>query len=270
MRKRIARWARSLRRRSRADLLRRFGLAVLALVLVVLGWGVYRVIGYVYESPRFEVSSVSVSGLTRVSEGEILARAALPPGTNILHVDLEQTRESIESLRWVKHARVQRIWPREIAISVNERDPIALARIDGEIHQVDAEGIILPLDTVAEADFPILEGLLPDDLEGNRARIEIYMATLDLIGEEMLSEVHITGAGEVSVVPSDSPILVDLGLDRHPERWETYLRHRRRIFRDYPGASRVDLRFEDQGVIIRMGDSQPAGRVSWDEEAKLL
>jgi hypothetical protein len=90
-----------------------------------------------------------------------------------------------------------------------------------------------------------------------------------LIGEGLLSEVHISDAGEVSVVPINHPILVDLGLDRHQERWARYVEHGARIRREYPGVSRVDLRFEGQ-VIIRLGDDQPARNLIWDEETRLL
>ena len=269
MKTRFDKWRRSLKRKSRSGLLRRFYVAVFVLLLLAFGWGLYRVISYAYESPALKVSSISVSGLTRVSEVEVLARAGFSAGTSILSLDLDRMRTSIENLRWVRHARVQRVWPREIVISVIERDPIALARIDGQIFQVDDEGVILPVDSLTIADSPILDGLFLDDMEGNRAKIRIYSDTLDLIGEDVLSEVHITDKGEVSVVPSTNPVVVVLGLDQHLERWQRYLQYSPQIERDFPGASRVDLRFKDQ-VVVDSGGDEPVGTISWEEEARLL
>lgn len=249
-------------------LLRKLYVAVFVLILVVCGWGLYRVVSYAYESPSLEVSAISVVGLTHLSEGEVLARAGFVSGTNLLRLDLDQMRQSIEKLRWVRHARVQRIWPREIVISVIERAPIALARISGQMFQVDEDGVVLPIAT-ATGDSPILNGLGLDDSEGNRALVDIYRTTVALIGEDSLSEVHVSQQGEVSVVPGDYPVLVDLGTDNHLERWEKYLAHRDWIQNEYPGASSVDLRFEGQ-IIVKSGDDQPARSITWDEETRRL
>jgi cell division protein FtsQ len=258
-----------LGRRSRSDLFRRFSLMGLLVLLPVMGWVIYLAVGHAYASPALQVNTISVTGLQHLTQAGVLARAGFVPGTSIFRLDLDQMRESIERLRWVRHARVQRVWPREIAISVIEREPIALARIDGQIFQVDDDGVILPLDSIGHTDSPVLDGLSLDDAEANRARIAIYHETVDLIGEEALSEVHITEAGEVSVVPSANPILVDLGFDQHLERWQRYLKLRARIQEDYPGAARVDLRYEDR-VIIQPAGEQPARSVTWQEEVRLL
>jgi len=269
MKKWIGRWRRSLKRRSRSDVLGPVYIAGAVMVALVFAWGLYGVVSYAYEAEALAVRGITVRGLTHVSEGDVLAQAGFTAGTNILELDLDAMRESIEGLRWVKHARVGRVWPREIVISVMERDPIALARIDGQIFQVDEEGVILPVDAAGLDDSPILDGLRLDDQEGNQARIQIYRETIGLIGEGVLSEVHITEAGEVSVVPSNFPILVELGLDQHLERWERYLENSVRIREEYPRASAVDLRFEDQ-VIIKPGDDQPARSLTWDDETRLL
>ena len=148
MKKRFQKWLRSSsRRKSRSRILRRFYVLVFLLFLLAFGWGLYRVISYAYESPVFQVSGISVSGLTRVSEADVLARANFTAGESILGLDLDRMRGSIENLLWVQHARVQRVWPREIVIWVIEREPIALARISGQIVQVDREGVVRRIPT---------------------------------------------------------------------------------------------------------------------------
>ena len=267
--KRLGKLKRSLGRRSRSDLLRGVYILAFFLTLVAFGWGLYRVVVYAYESPALYVSSISVSGADRVSQAEVLARANFNAGSSILALDLDEMRQSIEAIDWVHHARVQRVWPREIAIAVVERTPIALARIDGEVLQVDAEGVLLPLEGGVTADAPILDGLERDDPEGNRARIQIYQETVGLIGESALSEVHISPSGEVSVVPATNPIVIRLGLDQHLERWERYLELSPRIRDSFPEASMVDLRYEDR-VIIEQDGEQPVGTLPWEEETRLL
>jgi cell division protein FtsQ len=243
--------------------------AVWSPLLLGLGFGIYWSVSYVQETERLEVRRISVSGLHRVTENEVLASIGYAPGTNVLHVNLEETREAVEELLWVRHATIQRVWPNEIAISLVERQPIALARINSEIFQVDIEGVVLSPDVLTEIDAPILDGLHVGDPEGNEVKINIYKDIVEAIGESELSEVHVAESGEVSVVPTENPILIDLGLTSHRDRWEKYLGLSVRIHENYPDAFRVDLRFRDQ-VIIQNKESEPAGNIIWGEETKLL
>jgi cell division protein FtsQ len=233
----------------------------------------YRAVGFAYSTDRLAIRNVQVRGESRVTESEILARAGFVPGTNALRVDLDQIREDVERLLWVRYAAVHRVWPNELVISVVEREPVGLARISGEIYQVDADGVILPVNAAASPSFPILDGLAVGDgedaIQANAAKIEIYRETLSLLGEGGLSEVHVSGSGEVSVVPIDDPVVVDLGSTDHRIRWQKYLNLKNRIRDDYPTALRIDLRFKDQ-VIIQIEGREPAERILWGEETELL
>ena len=244
-------------------------IGVWALALLGFGWGIYETVGYAYETERLEVRRISVSGLHRVTENEILARVGYTPGTNVLRVNLEETRKAVEEILWVRHASVQRVWPNEIVVSIVEREPIALARIDSEIFQVDIEGVVLSPDALTGIDAPILDGLNADDPGGNEIKINIYREVVEAIGESELSEIQVAESGNVSVVPIDDPIVIDLGLTSHRDRWEKYVGISAQIREDYPGAFRVDLRFRDQ-VIIQTEEDEPAGNVIWGEETKLL
>jgi cell division protein FtsQ len=269
----LGRWMRSLRRKSRQDLLGYLYAGLSLIVMVSFGWGIYRVMIFAQTTERLEIRNIQVSGERRVSENEILARAGYTPGMNALHVDLEETRQAIEETLWVRHATVRRVWPNELAITVVERSPVALARIDGEIYQVDVDGFILPIDALTHTSFPILDGLIASDSEGsidsNAVKIGIYRDTLDVLGESQLSEVHVSDTGDVSVVPVDDAVVVDLGMADHRSRWEKYLSVKALILEDYPTTLRIDLRFKDQ-VIIQTEENEPAERIIWGEETKLL
>ena len=269
IRKRIQRLARSFRRKSSVNLLGHFYSGLSVLVFFGFGWGIYFTAIYAHNTELLEVHGISISDLYRISENEILRRAGYMPGMNVFSVDLDEIRRAVEEVVWVRHATVQRVWPDEIVISVVEREPIALARIDGEIYEVDIEGVVLSPDAPSNTSAPILDGLHVDDREGNETKIRIYRKTIETIGERELSEVHVAESGDVSVVSINDPILIDLGASEHRDRWERYVRLRTRIHEDYPHAFRVDLRFRDQ-VIIQTKENEPAGNAIWDEEIKLL
>ena len=62
-------------------------------------------------------------------------------GTNILAVDIDQTRRQIEELPWVKSASVHRRLPDTLHVSLTERQPLALAEGDqGRLVLIDQDG----------------------------------------------------------------------------------------------------------------------------------
>ena len=244
-------------------------IGIWVVVIAGLSFGVYRTVKFAHESERLSVRAISLSGLHRVSQNEILAAVGFTPGTNVFNVNLEAIRKMVEDIVWVRHATVQRVWPNELVVSVVERQPIALARINSEIFLVDIEGVVLSPDSLSEIDAPILDGLHGGDPEGNETKLKIYQQIVETIGGSQLSEIHVAESGAVSVVPIDNPILIDLGLSSHRDRWTKYLKLSVKIHKDYPDAVRVDLRFRDQ-VIVQTEENEPAGNIIWGDETKLL
>jgi len=242
---------------------------ILAVFLVTLGWSAYTAAQYLRTNPRFEVRELSVSGLRRVKENQVIERANFDIGTNVFAADLDQIRRRVEEIQWVRQALVQRILPNEILIKITEREPVGLARVHGEIYQFDADGMILQPDPVSLPSLPILDGLRPGEREWNKKSAKMYRQVLDELGQNELSEIHVNSAGEVSVVSSNESILVNIGGNDFHTRWVKYLHLKPQIQQQYPGAVRVDLRFRNQ-VIIGMRTDEAEKKVIWDAEKKLL
>jgi cell division protein FtsQ len=244
-------------------------IAMLVASLATFFWAAYSVILYLNTAPRFEVRKLSVSGLKRVEENDVLAQAGFEVGTNVFDIKLREIRERVEELQWVRYAMVERVLPDQIIIKVVEREPIGLGRIRGEVYQFDMDAKILDLDTVGASSFPILDGLHRNDMKGNLKKVEAYKKVLDDLGQTSLSEVHINEAGEVSVVSASDPLIVNLGTSDFRSRWIKYLQLKSQIQQQYPQAVRVDLRFKNQ-VIVRMKDEETGENIVWDAEKKAL
>jgi cell division septal protein FtsQ len=239
-----------------------------------LGTGAYAAVHYFRTDPRFEVKALAVTGvsgpLKRVTEGQVIGQAEFDVGTNVFKVDLNKIRERVERLRWVRHAIVQRVLPDQIIIKVAEREPIGLARIRGEVYQFDVDGMILELDPSSNGSFPILDGLLRNDPEGNLAKVNVYRQILDELGQAELSEVHINDTQEVSVVSASDPLIINLGASEFRARWIKYLQLKTQIHEQYPQAARVDLRFKNQVVVQMKDDENSKDQVLWGVEKKSL
>jgi hypothetical protein len=100
----------------------------------------------IFESPDLVVERLTVSGNKRVTENEILALADIPVGRNILLINLEEIAARLEAHPWVKTSGVQRIPPKRIHISVEERQAVvfSLNPRDNRMYGIDIEGYILP------------------------------------------------------------------------------------------------------------------------------
>ena len=103
----------------------------------IVVWAVYR---YSHSDPRFSVKQVSVTGLTRVSEDDVMSRVKLrtDSNTNIFAVDLDDIRTQVEQIQWVRFATVSRVLPDQIQIHaagcrplsiIAANEPIAAKRI---------------------------------------------------------------------------------------------------------------------------------------------
>jgi cell division septal protein FtsQ len=240
------------------------------LALAVIGYGSYTAIRYLRTSERFQIHQLAVSSLKRVEENQVKAQANVEIGTNVFAVDLDELRERVESLPWVRYALVQRVLPDKIAIKVIERKPIGIARVNGEIFQFDDEAAVLQPHPAFAENFPILDGLRFNTPEENLQKVGIYQRVMEeLQGQTQLSEIHIDDSKEVSVVSASDPCLVNLGSGDFKSRWVTYLELKPQIQQRYPEAVRVDLRFRNL-VVIKMTDEQTEAKVIWGVEKSSL
>jgi hypothetical protein len=117
------------------------------------------ILGLTYEtvaaSPFFGLRTVRVRGTERASRSDIekIIRAnADRPG--VWNADLLEIKQKVEKVTFVKSASVTRDLPSGITVKVNERVPVAIARIGGGEFLVDGEGEILAPVEKQEKELP--------------------------------------------------------------------------------------------------------------------
>ncbi len=96
---------------------------------------------------------LSVAGNRHAPGLELAAAAGVGPGVRLDSLDLAQVRAGVASHPWVRSARVAALPPDRLLVSVEEREPVALAPIGDATYWVDrsgaaflpaAEGVALP------------------------------------------------------------------------------------------------------------------------------
>ena len=75
------------------------------------------------QKAQFNLEKVDVEGHVRTKSEDVIKRLNLKRGMKIFEVDLEQEKESIMTLPWVKTVRIERHLPSQILISLTEKTP---------------------------------------------------------------------------------------------------------------------------------------------------
>ncbi|MGZ5417923.1 MAG: cell division protein FtsQ/DivIB [Nocardioides sp.] len=173
---------------------------VLAVVAVLAA--VASVVWLVFFSSVLAVKGVQVEGAAVLDPRDVRRVAAVPTGSPLAGVDLDEVAERVEALAPVLDVDVSRAWPSRIRIDVTERVAVAVVDQGGVLHGVDEEGVMfrrypsrppsLPLlrigaatqaDALAEA-ARVLESL-PRDIA---SRVEyVAVSTVDTISLRLRS-----------------------------------------------------------------------------------
>lgn len=112
-------------------------LALLVVLALVVG-GAW----LVFFSRYLAVQGVRVTGTGLLSADDVRTAARVPDGEPLARVDLVAVERRVEALAPVKRAEITRQWPDAVAISVEERVPIAVVDIGGRIRGMDDGGVI--------------------------------------------------------------------------------------------------------------------------------
>ncbi len=94
----------------------------------------------------FMVRRVSVTGLVQLSQAQVAAAADILPGTYLWQVRPWTVERHLASLALLRSTHVRLLWPNTIAISVSERQPVALLDVGESADlEVDARGRVIAL-----------------------------------------------------------------------------------------------------------------------------
>lgn len=154
-----------------------------------------------FESDYFGVDKVSITNLRRLSSDEIMAESDIKGGDNIFRLDLELIGRKIEENPWVARAEVERIFPREVAIRITEREERAIIDL-GYLYYVDKNGEIFKGLTAGDRlDYPVITGMnrkyFLDQPKQARAMLQQAVALIEQLAER--SSFSIDEVSEINV-----------------------------------------------------------------------
>lgn len=177
--------------------------------------------GYAYAttSPRFEVRGLVYEPTSHVDDARLRELLALQPGTNILSVDLEELAGRVAQDPWVAKAKVVRVLPDSLQVTVEEHEPRAALLLAGRLVLVDAEGnAFKPLEDGERGRLPVLTGFddpaLREHPEAARERVLRGLRALAVYEAKRrprLSELHVGDFGDVTLYTAELGTQLRLG-----------------------------------------------------------
>lgn len=106
------------------------GVCVLT-VVVVLAWF----------TPVLSASTVEIDGLVAVPEEQVRDKLEIPSGRSMLRIDTDAMARRVAGIPKVRTARVQRVFPSTVKVTVVERTPVLFWDSPQGAHLLDAEGV---------------------------------------------------------------------------------------------------------------------------------
>ncbi len=211
------------------------GVAVFSVGMILIGG--FFMTQLLMNSDLFRVDKVTVKATNHFTEEQIIALSDIEIGVNTFNLDLGLIGNKIEENPWVQQADVQRIFPRQVVISLTERKPVAIINL-GLLYYLDAQGEIFKvLGGSDDLDYPIITGFdyakaQHHDGDYVRSLRQIVALMEDLRGRDQfdlaqVSEIHHTETGGITLYTLDGGVEVKLG------KFE-YLNKLNRLERIYP------------------------------------
>jgi cell division protein FtsQ len=116
-----------------------------------------------------QLQRVHLEGASADSAPAIKAALDLHKGEPITSLDLKALRQKVEEVGWVKQARIVRLLPDTLVVSVEERERLAVWQHDGRTLVIDTDG--RPIKEADPARFPDLPLVVGEGADASAGRI---------------------------------------------------------------------------------------------------
>lgn len=204
----------------------------------------------------FRTDNLHVEGANPAATQAVMGVIGARKGQPILSVNLDQLRQDVEKVGWVKSARVVRLLPDTLLVAVEQRDTLAVWQNNHRVYVIDGEGhVIREADPGRYPELPLVVGAGADVAAASilpavtsrprlRDRLEALVRVDGRRWDLLLKDGSLV---QLPAVDEDSALIQ---LDQ--------LDDRQRILE--LGFARIDLR-EPGEVAVRRRDAAPSGEL---------
>ena len=241
----------------------RVGVTFFSAVLLLVGG--FFVTQLLLASDLFRIDHVVVQGSHRLNQQQIVALSDIDMGVNTFNLDLGLIGRKIEENAWIDRARVQRVFPRQVKISIEEHHPVAIVNL-GYLYYLDNQGEIFKvLDATDDLDYPVVTGF-------NYAKVQTHnreyarqlrkvvgllsnLSQRNLVSLDQISEVHYDSDSGLSLYTLRGGVKIKLGSSDYTRKLDRLERIYAQLQPKLPLLDYIDLNVEEK-VIVRIERSK--------------
>lgn len=182
--------------------------------VALIGAGLTYLAVLAWDSQPFKLRRVEIAGNTRIPKEELAAASGLQRGSHLLKISTTDVALRVEEVPWVYRAKVERIIPSKIRITITEREPAAQVIVPAGTFLADEAGVLL--NSPSTGDFP-KPALVIADLPtraaapGDRIALEAFDQSL-----KIFSSLQQDVKGRVKVFRAASVDRITIELDGGP------------------------------------------------------
>ena len=223
------------------------------LILAAFFFGLAKAYLYLVNCDEFAVKKTEVACGRDFVGRDIRALVDASRFRNLLLLDIGLLKDRVEAHRWVKEARIRKVFPSTLRIEITEREPAAVLKAGENTLLIDRDGVWLePLASREEADLPLFidSGSFRDDYQG---KLGLAWKCLDDLAPAERAEIDVLDLSEprsVSVYLRGQAARLILGAERFSERLSFIRSYKDTMEAQNGPAEYIDLRFDDR-IIFR-------------------
>jgi cell division protein FtsQ len=166
---------------------------------------------------------------------------------NLLLVDITGLQNRIEGYRWVKEARLRKVFPSSVKIEIKERQPAAVLKIGQSFMLIDEQGVVL--ERLAAPDAAGLPLLMDSSSFNsfNKEKLTLAWECLKSLTAEEKAEIaalDLSRSDSVGVYLKDQPTQIILGSEGFSQKLKYFQQEREEMESQYGPLEYVDLRFD--------------------------
>ncbi|GLS46536.1 cell division protein FtsQ/DivIB [Methylobacterium brachythecii] len=210
----------------------------------------------------FGVERVTISGISRMYEREVMQAAGIDWRTSVPFLDVAQVREKLMAVPLIASASVRKLYPNEIVITQVEREPAALWQKNGEIRVIAADGTVIDeMRDERYANLPLVVG------ENANVHLQEYLKLIDAagpLGERVKAGSYVSGRRWTLKLDGVDIRLPETGANEALARLVDLERKNRLLEKDIIA---VDLRMDDR-VVVRLTEEAAAARAEARKKTK--
>lgn len=223
------------------------------------------------QADYFAIRTIDVTGVRHLTAGEVIGKAKVATGDNLLGVNLILIRKRLQQHAWIEAVQVSRKIPDGLLINVTEYRPEAIVEIEDQRYLISNEGVLfksamdsdpknLPLVTgISYTDIPVADLPASIQFEAVLEVLRMGRKTSSFLPIRQIRQIHMDRELGLTLDAFDPSLLIQIGYEHYPQKYQNlnrildYLKKENAQIQ----VSAIDLRDLDEIVVTPAKSEDP-------------